>query len=179
MAERLQIKMEFDASEDRLLLRISERKSKKSCVEYRFWLTRRFVNIFMKAADKLIEDELAGDMLVSPDALGPMKKFQHEAALSKADFSTSFGAGDGDCSLFGEKPVLVSTLKITKKGKGKYILSLLDNENVGIHLTASMNLIHSLQKMLLDSAHNAAWNRPLFQTKEEEPELIEPSGYIS
>ena len=179
MAERLQIKFEFNTIEDRLLLRISEREIHDSCVEYRFWLTRRFVNVFIKAIDKLIGDDLATDLQVSPDAIDAMKKFQHEAALSKADFSTSYGADAENCTVFGEKPLLVTTLKIKKKSKGKYVLSLLNNENVGMHLTASMDLIHSLQKMLLDSANNAAWNQPLFQTTEEESKSIEPARYIS
>ncbi len=179
MAERLQIKFEFNTIEDRLLLRISKRENYSSSVEYRFWLTRRFVNIAIKAIDKLIEDELAADMQVSPDAINAMKKFQHEAALSKADFSTSYGADAENCTLFGEKPLLVSTLKTQKKSKGKYVLSLLNNKNVGIHLTASMDLIHSLQKMLLDSANNAAWNLPFFQTTGEESKTIEKTGYIS
>jgi len=42
-----------------------------------------------------------------------------------------------------------------------------------------MDLMHSLQKMLVDSAHTAAWNKPLFQAEDEEPERIEPGGYIS
>jgi len=168
MAERLQIKFEFNKVEDRLLLRISEREKHNSCVEYRFWLTRRFVNIFIKAIDKLIGDELATDLQVSPDAIDAMKKFQHEAALSKADFSTLYGADDENCTVFGETPLLVSTLKIKKKSRGKFILSFLSNENKGLHLTASIDLIHSLQKMLFDSVKSAAWNLPLFQTVEAE-----------
>lgn len=179
MAEKLQIKFEFNTVEDRLLLRISEMESHASCVEYRFWLTRRFVDILIKAINKLIEDELAGDMQVSPDVLEAMKKFQHEAALSKADFSTSYKANAENCKVFGEKIPLVSTLKIKKKSKGKYGLSFLDNENAGIHLTAVIDLIHTLQKMLLDSVHNAGWNQPLFQIKEEQSKAVAPAGYIS
>ena len=179
MTEKLQIKFEFNTSEDRLLLRISDSKDHASCVEYRFWLTRRFVNIFIKAIDKLIEDELANDMQVSPDAIEAMKKFQHEAALSTADFSTSYAEDNDKCIVFGEKHLLVTTLKIKKKSKGEYVLSLLNNENVGIHLTTNMNLIHSLQKMLFDSANNAAWNQPLFQAGEVETETNEPARYSS
>jgi len=73
----------------------------------------------------------------------------------------------------------ISELKIKKKSKGKYVLSLLNNENIGIHLIANMDLIHSLQKMLLDSASNAAWNRPVFQTADEKPEKFAPDGYLS
>jgi len=179
MAKRLQIKFEFNAVEDRLLLCISEKKTDNSCTEYRFWLTRRFVSLFMRAIDKLIGDELAADMQIAPETIDAMKKFQHEAALSGADFSTAYGTDAGNCTLFGNKTFLVTTLKIRKKSKGRYVFSLLNNENIGIHLTAGMDLIHSLQKMLLDSAANAAWNLPLVQAAGEESETQKPAGYVS
>jgi hypothetical protein len=179
MVERLQIKFEFNASEDRLLLRISKKEGHTSCVEYRFWLTRRFVEIFIKAIDKLIEDELAKNMQISPDTINVMKKFQHEAALSQADFSTSYDADAENCTVFGDSPLLVTTLKINKMSKGKYVFSLHNDNNLGIRLTAGMDLIHSLQKMLLDSADNAKWNKPLFQTPEVERITMATSKYIS
>jgi|GEM_PF-2353892 len=160
MAETLQIKIEFNSIEDRLLLRISEGKS-QACVEYRLWLTRRFVGVFIKAVDKLIEDVLASDMQLSPEALEAMKKFQQEAALAKADFSTSYNADTVGCALIGEPPLLVSKLKIKKKAKGRYVFSLLTSENAGVHLTVSMDLIHSLRKMLVDSVRNAEWIQPV------------------
>lgn len=67
MTELFQIKFEFDTFEDQLLLRIFEKESNSSCVEYRLWLTLRFVNIFMRVIDRLIEDDLTADMHISPD----------------------------------------------------------------------------------------------------------------
>lgn len=179
MAERLQIRFELNATEDRLLLRISEKESPTSCIEYRFWLTRRFVNILLQAIDKLIEDDLAANVQLSPDAIAAMKKFQNEAALAKADFSTSYDANAENCKMFGEEPLLVTTLKIKKKPYGKYVLSLLDRQNFGIHLTAGMDLVHSLQKMLFDSVTNAEWNKPLFLAGEEKSPSNGPSEYMS
>ena len=179
MAEKLQIRLEFNPVEDRLLLRISVREGSKSCVEYRLWISRRFAYIFLQAIDKLIEDELAADMQVSSEAREAMKKFQKEAALAKADFSTSYGSNGADCKLFDEQPLLVVTLNITKKAKGKFTLSLLDKNNAGIHLTADLDLIHTLQKMLMDAVSNAGWNKPLFKVEESEPETLKPAGYIS
>jgi hypothetical protein len=175
MAERLQINFEYKNTEDRLLLRISEKESHGKCVEYRAWLTRRFVNLFIKAIDKLIEDELAGNMQLSPDALEAMKKFQQESALAKADFTTSYGADTESCTLLGEEPILVSILNVKKKSKNKYVLSFFTKENTGINITADINLIHSLRKMLLSSVKNAEWNQPMSQIAEEEVKISEPS----
>ncbi len=179
MAGRLQIKFAFNTIEDRLLFCISEKRGHASRVDFRFWLTRRFVHIFMTAIDKVIEDELATDVQVSPDAIDAVKKFQHEAALAKADFSSSYDGDNDNCTALRNKPILVSTLKIKKKSKGKYVFSFLNNKKLGIHLTAGMDLVHSLQKMLLDSVKNAEWNKPLFKAAAEESKLVGSGGYIS
>ena len=179
MVERLQIKFEYNAREDRLLLRVSEKEANGSCIEYRFWLTRRFVKIFLKAIDKLIEDELAKDMQVTPDNMNMMKEFQQDAALSQADFATSYDAEAEKCKIFGDAPLLVTTLKIKKTSNGKFVFSILDENNFGIHLTAGLNLVHSLQKMLLDSAANAQWNNTLFSVAKVGGATTAPSKYVS
>ena len=151
-------------------MRVSHQESKGSCVEYRAWFTRRFVNVFTEAIDKLIEDGLAGDMQVSPDALEAMKKFQQEAALAKADFSTSYGIDAESCTLFGEVPFLVSVLKVKKKSKNNYVLSFLTSENAGINITADIDLIHSLRKMLLNSTRDTGWNQPMSRIAKDDAE---------
>ena len=178
MAEKVQIKIEFNRIEDRLLLHISEGKG-HACTEYKLWLTRRFVGFFIKAVDKLVEDVLASDMQLSPEALEAMKKFQQEAALAKADFSSSYEADAGNSALIGEPPLLVSTLKIKEKAKGMYVFSLLTSENTGVHLTASMDLIHSLRKMLVDSARNAEWVQPVIEAVSLEEKSTGHGRFVS
>ncbi len=175
----MQINIAYNNVVDRVLLRISEKESQGGCVEYRAWLTRRFVNVFLKAIDKLIEDGLASDMQVSPDSLEAMKKFQQEAALAKADFSTSYRADPENSTLEGEEPLLVSILKIKRKSKNKYVVSLLTNKKAGINITANTDLIHSLRKLLLTSVKSAGWNQPLSRATEEEVKDVETSKLIS
>ena len=174
MAERLQINLEYNSNEDRLLLRISQNESNGGCVEYRFWLTRRFVDVFINGIDKIIEIGLASDVQISPDALEAMKKFQQEAALTKADFSTSYDADAQNCTLIGEEPLLVTMLKVKKKSKNKYVLSLVTSENAGINIGADINLIHSLRKLLLSSVKNAGWNQPMSRIAEKEVQASKP-----
>lgn len=178
MTERLQIRFEFNTIEDRLLLRISD-KEEGACVEYRLSFTRRFTGIFIGAIDKIIEDELAADINVSPDAIDAMKRFQKESALSKADFSTSYGADSQNCKIFSDNPLLVTTLKIKRKSKGIYMLSLLNNENLGVHLTASMEILHTLHKMMVDAGTKAGWNAPLFKAIDDMPPKDKTAGYDS
>jgi hypothetical protein len=160
MASRLQLNLEFNRTEDRLMLRISERGAEK-CVEYRLLLTRRFVKIFLKAIDRLLEDDMSSDMQISPEAMEAMKKFKQEAALAKTDFSTTYDSDTADCVLFDGGPILVSKLQITKKSKSKYRVSLLSEKNVGLNLNTHTDLLHSLRKMLVDAAGRADWRLSL------------------
>lgn len=159
MPGRLQINCEFITSEDRLLFKISE-EGAKGCIEYRFWLTRRFLIIFLRAIDNLLEDDSVSEMQVSPEALDAMKKFKEEAALAKADFSTSYEGGSEDCTLFGEEPFLANQLKVRRKSKGKYVMGLFSKDKTGINLSVNIDLAHTLRKLLLNAARKAAWDRP-------------------
>jgi hypothetical protein len=156
MMEKVQIKIEYSSIEDRLLLRIAEGKG-PDCVEYRLWLTRRFVGNFILAIDGFIGDLLAGDMYLTPGTLEVMKKFQQEAALAKVNFAASFDGENSCCKLVGEPPLLASTFKIKRKAKDSFAFSFLTDNNAGLHLTAGITVVHALQKMFVDSARKAGW----------------------
>ena len=159
MPGRLQINCEFITSEDRLLFKISE-EGAKGCIEYRLWLTRRFLIMFLRAIDNLLADDSASDMQVSPEAQDAMKKFKEEAALAKADFSTSYEGGSADCTLFDDKPLLANRLKVSRNSKGKYVIGLFAKDKTGINLSVNIDLAHTLRKLLFNAANKAAWNRP-------------------
>ena len=167
MLEKLQINIEYSIFEDRLLMKVSGKEGHGGAVEYRLWFTRRFVGIFMGGTAKIIEDSLAGDAHILPDALEAMKKFQEEAALTKADFSTSYNPDSEELTLMGEIPLLISKMQVKKKSENKYILSFLTIENEGINITADIDLIHTLRKMFFDSFNNAGWNKNLSPAGEE------------
>ncbi len=179
MAERLQVNIEYNASEDRLLMRVAEKESHGECIEYRCWFTRRFVHVFIKSIDKIIEEGLAENMQVSPDALAAMKKFQRDAALAKADFSTSYEPDIEKCTTVGEEPLLVSTLKIKKRSKSNYTLSFITHENVGLNINVNVDFVHTLRKMLVSSLINAGWNQPVCLAEEEEVKTEGPSELVS
>lgn len=178
MADLVQIRFEYKPAEDRLLLCVTRKGGDTAPMESCCWITRRFVRIFVKAIDRLIADELAGDIRLSPDALEQVKQFQQEAALARADISTSSDAMTPGLT-DGMTPLLCSILKITRKSRGKYTLSLLDHKDIGIHLTTGMDLIYTLRKMLLDAAGHAGWHTPLLPSADEESQPIQPARYRS
>jgi hypothetical protein len=160
MSGRLQINFEFSSTEDRLMMRISEQVTDR-CVEYRLWLTRRFVIIFLQAIEKLFDDDLSSDLQLSPESVDVMKKFRQDAALAKADFSTSYNGDTTACKVVGEKPLLITKLKVGKKSKGNYIISLLADDNTGVNLTTNIDLVHAIRKMIIGAINRADWEHPL------------------
>lgn len=167
MLEKLQINITYDIIEDRLLMRVAKKEMHGEYLEYRLWFTRRFVTVFMKATDKIIEDGLAGDLQVSPDSLDAMKRFQEESALAKADFATGYDPDMENFTLIGEKPHLVSKINVKKPSGNRYVFSFLTNDDEGINITADTDLVYSLRKMFFDVSVNAGWNNPLWSQRDE------------
>jgi hypothetical protein len=179
VAERLQINIEYNVAEDRLLMRVAEKEKHGECIEYRCWLTRRFVHVFIKAIDKIIEEGLAADIKVSPETLAAMKKFQQDAALEKADFSTTYEPDKEKSTTIGGAPLLVTTLKVKKDTNNKYRLSFITSENTGLNINANVDLLHSLRKLLVSTIKHAGWNLPVLRTEAEENMTGEPKGLVS
>jgi hypothetical protein len=115
----------------------------------------------LRAIEKLLEDDLSSDMLVSPETMDAVKKFRQDTALAKADFSTSYDGDSTDCTLLGEEPLLATKLKVSRKSKGKYIISLVSEENTGVNLTANIDLVHAIRKLLIEAVNRANWGQPL------------------
>ena len=88
-----QITMSHSTEEDRLLLRISTLDK----AEFRFWLTRRFVNILWPALMKVLEKENpAARKNLMPEAKKAVVAMEHQDAVAAADFSRSHYEGNKD-----------------------------------------------------------------------------------
>jgi hypothetical protein len=139
-----QIQLKYDAVADRLLLRIST----TSTNEFRFWLTRRFVQ---KAWPALVESLAKSPRLnsaMSPLARRELLAFQHEQAVTNANFSAPY-RDPASPTPVEQEPLLVAKLQLrpTKDGRGR-ILVLTPDVGLGIELTLTEGLLHSLCALL-------------------------------
>jgi hypothetical protein len=148
-----QLKIEFDAGQDRLLMRASTDSSQEALL----WLTRRCVLRLWPLLVGVAEAEPQ----IASRAADPLTKralfeFQHEKALSQASFSQDYDVATRGRPL-GDHPLLVARLQRRKSDDGRTVLGLLPAEGQGIFLTLDSPLLHGLMKLLQIAVERAEW----------------------
>ena len=151
-----QIKIEFVAEHDRLLLRISTSDGK----EVLMWLTRRCVRLLWPGLVSLAQ--VSPDVAVQshPEARQAVLGMRHEAALEKADFSRPYEEAARDRP-FGAEPVLVARMQSRALGNGQFVLALLPREGQGINLTLDETLLHSFCRLIQGAVEKSEWDMKL------------------
>ncbi len=166
-----QINVAYNPTEDRLLLRITGNEA-QGLAEFRFLITRRLLRLLWGGLDKLLDAGVAADPRVDAGARGMMKQFEKEAALASADFKTPYAPQAKAAEVpvltpLGEAPVLVSRVQLRPLAPGHYLVGLHNETGQGITLTLAPEMIHSIRKLLADSAQKAEWNLDLMENDEK------------
>ena len=89
-----------------------------------------------------------------------MLSFQHEHALQEADFATTYNEDAVNFPL-GPEPVLLTSIRAKRPAGGSPVLGLSGEDNRGIELALSDQLLHSLCKLLADTSKKADWGLEL------------------
>lgn len=153
MAQINQIQIKFIAVEDRLLLRVSSGDD----LEFRFWMTRRFVKLIWPALGKVLKETPRIQTQASPAAKKELLAFEHQKAVSDSDFKTPYKETSKTLPL-GSKPILLAKMQIHRNGDGSTIMSLGPEEGAGIDLSLDTGLLHSLVELINNGAKIAEWD---------------------
>ncbi|PWT73169.1 MAG: hypothetical protein C5B46_05800 [Proteobacteria bacterium] len=159
-----QLKVEFDAEQDRLLMRVSTSSGEEALL----WLTRRCV---LKLWPLLLEFvESKPEIAARPDPLArkAMFEFEHEKALSQATFNKAYEEVERSRPL-GNDPLLVVRLQRRTGEDGKMVLGLFPAQGQGIFLTLDGPLLHGLMKLLQRGVAKAEWGFGLMLPVAEPP----------
>ncbi len=152
-----QLSVEFDAEQDRLLLRISTSAGS----EFRLWITRRYLKLLWTALLKLAEAlHPQTQVQANPEARRALVGMEHEQAVSQADFSKPFEAKPRATPL-GEAPLLLARIEGGKSPAGLPMLALHPAQGHGVTLTLDPVLLHSLLRLLAQAATQAGWDLAL------------------
>jgi len=170
MAQLDQLQIQFAPAEDRLLLRVSTQDQS----EFRFWLTRRYVKLLWAALVGALNSHQQIARQSDELSRQAVKSFQHEQAVSQADFGSSFREGATDLPL-GQAPVLLARIKSTRTPDGTPVLSLLPAEGQGVEVALQQDLIHSICKLLSDTVKTAEWDLELRVAISRVEERVLPS----
>jgi hypothetical protein len=148
-----QLKLDFIAEQDRLLLRVST----DSQQEVRLWLTRRALRLLWPLLLQMVRASPEVAQQSNPEARDALVGLEHERALSQANFAQPFEELPREMPL-GAEPVLVVHIQASKDGTGKQVLGLLPQQGQGIRLTLDNTLLHSFCKLLQTAVAKSDWD---------------------
>jgi len=151
-----QLKLEYRADHDRLLLRVSTDDGK----EVLLWLTRRCVKLLWPALLQMAQASPPVVLQSDSGARAALLGFRHEQALSKADFRTPYEAAARE-QLLGPEPILVGRIQWKRNEKASYVLSLLPLSGQGINLALDEDLLHSFCKLVQNAVTGSDWDLDL------------------
>ena len=172
-----QLNIAYNPIEDRLILRMTA-GSPGDLLEYRLWLTRRFVKLLWNVLDQMLETEARRDSRVSIESLDAFKQFQQSDALAQSDFKTAYQAESARTPL-GADPLLISRFQVSRGPEGNQVLSLQTQAGQTLNLTLNASLIHSIRKLLLDKVLEAQWDLAGLNLSDEPIYLAETSKSIN
>jgi len=152
MSHISQIQLNFQAIEDRLLLRVSTLDSHI----YQIWLTRRYVKVLWSALLRGL-DKLHSPHHADKHTRAAIISFRHEHITEQADFSSDFNEQKAHYP-FGDRPILVSELEFKIDEKGIQTLIMCPENEKGIELNLDENILHSLCKLLIDTVDATDWD---------------------
>ncbi len=155
------IRIEFDAEQDRLLMRILIDGGS----EVLLWLTRRCVVRFWQALLKMAEWKPEIQLQTSVEARTAVLHFEHEKALKEVRFTKP---GEGEPAMaapreqpLGPEPLLVTRIQARRAPDGHTQVAMLPTEGQGAHLSLSDNLLHGVMRLIQAAVAKAEWDLQL------------------
>ena len=150
-----QFSASYDAAQDRLLLRVRTGDGS----EFRFWLTRRFVDLLWPILMKMADTFTSRKAVADPAARGLMAEMAHGEAVGGANFKTQYQQGTS--FPLGEEPLLLAKISVNAKEGKTQTLTLLPQNGQGLNLELDENLVHVFARLLQEATNGAEWNLKL------------------
>ncbi len=146
-----QINATYDPLEDRIRLLVSTTHGH----EYRFWITRRYMNILWQALGRITAHFAAQQAPTNPLLQSALSDFSAAKAMNNADLKTPYSGGTE--FPLGESPVLLSRITVGNAAHNQQLLRLQPEQGQGIDLTLNDELNHVLTNILRQASLVADW----------------------
>jgi hypothetical protein len=164
-----QVKIDFDAEQDRLLMLIAASEQ----VEVRMWLTRRYVKLLWPLLVKLAEEASPRIRTQpNPEARRALLNIEHEQAVSKANFDKPYD-DSARATPLGAEPLLLARIQTGHDPNGHPILAMHPADGNGVTLTLDPVLLHSVCRLLQAAVKKGDWDMDL-KLPGVEPEEAQP-----
>lgn len=161
MSQMHQIQMSYVSSEDRVLFRLNT----KNRQEFRFWMTRRYTGILWRTLARVLNEagKSAEDISPAPvqDELAKSteQEIKHNEVVSQGDFDTAYQ--ESSYLPMGKAPTLLFSVGVKPGPSSQAMLCMHPEKGEGIELVLNEQIVHSLCKLIVDTAQKAEWNLDL------------------
>ena len=169
MSQLHQMQFTYVPVEDRILFRMNT----KTRQEFRFWMTRRYVQILWNTILKVLKDRASPPAAEMPDDKPlpePMKEakiqVEHEQIVGNSDFKTEYQ--ESSYLPLGESPTLLFSVGIKPGPNNLALLVLNPQKGQGVEMALNDQIVHSLCKLLSETAAKADWKLNLDFSKAAE-----------
>lgn len=154
------MQLSYVSEEDRILLRMNTRARQ----EFRFWITRRYVQLLWTTISKVVEMREEEETEVQ-DELKKATQIQekHEKTVESSDFKTQYQ--ESTYLPLGEEPALLFSAGIKTDPLGRALLCMHPKDGQGIELALNDQIVHSFCKLLADTTLKAEWSLDLTWSK--------------
>jgi len=158
MTKIRQIQARYDAEQDRVLFRVNRDDQK----EFRVWLTRRFLQLILKALNQHAEIDPDVSSQMSDSGKQEVKAFKRQQALEQADFGQPFA--DLDEEETDEGPIAVAfKLNYSLMKDGLMRLQLLPKQGEGLDFVLTSQISISVIEILVKAAEQGQWQLAAFR----------------
>jgi hypothetical protein len=151
----LQLNASYDSLQDRIRFCFCTQDGN----EFRFWFTRRYLNLLLATLSNIATEyanaRAAGD-ITSRQALS---EFAHMQALQETDMQSPYEAGTQ--FPLGEEPLLVSKIVVKNDGAGNTTLGLTPENDQGADIGINESITHLIADLLTRTAIHAEWQLTL------------------
>ena len=162
MSQLHQMQLSYVSEEDRILLRMNTRARQ----EFRFWVTRRYVDLLWKTVTQVVEKREVKETQVQ-DELKKATQIEekHQKEVQNSDFQTQYQ--ESTYLPLGEAPALLFSAGIKPDAEGRALLCMHPKDGQGIELMLNDQIAHSFCKLLVDTSEKANWGLNLTWSKIE------------
>ena len=158
-----------------MLLRIGTKEK----TEYRFWMTRRFVQSIWEGLQKALEGKTDLRKGLQPEVKEAVLAMEHQESVQSSDFSqkhssenvnltptpVKFGdnlpqrhSQDGSAHHTDNGAVLVSGGRVKAANNGLTQINFKLENGTGVEFMLNKKLLHALCHMLIKTTHKAGWD---------------------
>jgi len=146
-----QLNAGYDPLQDRILFSVSTQEG----VEFRFWITRRYLlvlwGVLAQLATRFADRRARGD----PLAREALSEIAHHQAHREADYGQTYAGGS--VHPLGEDPVLLAKANLKEDAEGRMTLGLLPQKGPGADIGIDEKLTHLIARLVHNAAVSAEW----------------------